>query len=197
MADFSRYLPLSQRATVDETGVSNDWRPFVAERLHHLLTVVEALPAEGWDAPARGGGSVASILAGLVDRLGTTRRQRLASRLGAAERAASLAPDAVLAALRGFAAARAAGRGPHGIGELVAVVTAELAIGSNIGLPVRVSGAVALHLSLAAPLPIRAAIRDRALLASDAGWRFGIGAPVEAPAEELLAFLCGIGPFPA
>ncbi|NQX28189.1 hypothetical protein HQQ81_12650 [Microbacteriaceae bacterium VKM Ac-2854] len=192
MPDFSRYLPLSQRAQVDETGVSNDWRPFVAQRLTRLAGVDAA-----WDAPARGGGTTGSVLNALVDRLGSSRRQRLASRLGVGADAVALGAEQVRIALASFAARRAAGFGPHGVAELVAVVAAELAIGSDLDLPARVSGAVALHLSLAAPLPIRAAIRDRALVATDAGWRFGSGAPLEAPAEAHLAFLCGLAPFPS
>ncbi|NQX13115.1 hypothetical protein HQQ80_15910 [Microbacteriaceae bacterium VKM Ac-2855] len=191
MADFSRYLPLSQRAQVDESGVSNDWRPFVAQRLVRLASNDAA-----WDAPARGGGTVGSVLSALIDRLGSSRRQRFAARLGVGADAAELEPATARAALASFASQRASGTGPHGVAELVAVVAAELAVGGGIGLPARVSGAVALHLSLAAPLPIRAAIRDRALIASDAGWRFGTGTPLEAPAEELLAFLCGLAPLP-
>jgi hypothetical protein len=189
--DFSRYLPLSQRAQVDETGVSNDWRPFVAQRLDRLA----ALTLDG-DAPARGGGTAGSVLNALVARLGASRGRRWAARLGAGSDPVALDDAAVRAELRRFAALRSSGTGPRGVAELVAVVAAELAIGGDLALPARISGAVALHLTLAAPLPIRAAIRDRALVASDAGWRFGSGAALEAPAEEILAFLCGIGELP-
>ena len=33
MADFARYLPLSQRPDVDESAVSNDWRALTADLL--------------------------------------------------------------------------------------------------------------------------------------------------------------------
>lgn len=193
MADFARYLPLSSRAAVDETGVSNDWRPSVAQRLRRLETLA---PTLDWSEPTRSGASVSSVLGGLVQRLESTRRERFARRLRIGADAREPDRDGIIAAIASCAAARESGVGPHGVAELVAVVTAELALGGDLGLPARISGAVALHLTLAAPLPIRAVVRDRTLIASDAGWRFGSGEPIEAPAEDLLLLLCGIGPVP-
>ncbi|QTX03758.1 hypothetical protein [Agromyces archimandritae] len=53
------------------------------------------------------------------------------------------------------------------------------------------SGAVALFLAAKAPTEIRAVIGGHALRASDAGWEFGRGPVLEAPAADLIRFLAG------
>ncbi|MWV49181.1 hypothetical protein GRS96_07800 [Rathayibacter sp. VKM Ac-2803] len=199
-ADWSRFLPLSSGPRGDESGVSNDWRVPVAERLDRLaVRAASALAA----SPSRTEGEAASavsaahLLGELVVRLSSSTGQRLATRFGAREASSPPPPAEIPAALAALASARRSGGGPNGVAELVEVVRAELALSSGLALPSRLSGAVALDRLQRAPLPIRAAIRDRSLAPTDADWRLGRGPAVVAPAEEILRFLLGLGPFPA
>jgi hypothetical protein len=78
---------------------------------------------------------------------------------------------------------------------LTAAVLAYLSFARAAGieptLAPRTSGAVALVLAAKAPTPIRAVIGGHALRAVDAGWEFGRGPVLEAPAVELVEFLAG------
>ena len=193
MADWSRFLPLSTGASVDESGVSNDWRPLVADRLDRLA-VLAASPSftEGGAASAVS----TPLLGALVVRLSSSTAQRLATRFGAREAADPPAPAALPAAITALATARRAGRGPTGVAELVEVVRVELALAPETVLPEKVSGAVALDRFLRAPLAIRAAARGSSLVPTDASWSLGSGPAVRAPAGEILLFLLDLGPFP-
>jgi hypothetical protein len=71
--------------------------------------------------------------------------------------------------------------------ELARVLDREL----EIEVDPTLSGAVALARSLTAPLPIRATIRDRTLIATDAGWRIGTGRDLPGTASALVLFLYG------
>ena len=51
MADLSRYLPLSRRPDVDESGVTADRRAETAEVLTALAAVVRACDDDAWAAP--------------------------------------------------------------------------------------------------------------------------------------------------
>ncbi|MBF4462914.1 MULTISPECIES: hypothetical protein [unclassified Rathayibacter] len=194
MPDWSRFLPLSTRVSVDESGVSNDWRPLVAERLDRLA-VLAASPSftEGEAASAVSG----RLLGELVVRLSSTTGQRLATRVGAREAATPPPPAALAAALASIAAARRSGIGPHSVAELVEVVRVELALTPDAVLPERVSGGVALDRVQRAPLAIRATVRGHTLAPPDAEWTLGSGPELRAPSTAILRFLLGLGPFPA
>ncbi|SMH45878.1 hypothetical protein SAMN06295885_2644 [Rathayibacter oskolensis] len=194
MPDWSRFLPLSTGPSSDESTVSNDWRLPVADRLDHLA-VLAVSPSVMEEEAA---GAVSGALLGeLIVRLSSSTGQRLATRIGAREAAAPPETPALAGALAALASSRRAGRGPSGVAELVEVVRVELALASDLGLPSRISGAVALDRLQRGPLPIRAAIRGRSLVPTDAEWELGRGPAVRAPAEEILRFLLGLGPFPA
>ncbi|PPG27400.1 hypothetical protein [Rathayibacter sp. AY2B9] len=196
MPDWSRFLPLSTGPSVDETGVSNDWRPLVAERLDRLA-VLAASPSttEGEAASAV---SRDALLGELVVRLSSSTGQRLATRMGARD-ASSPPPAAEIApALAALASARRAGAGPRSVAELVEVVRVELALSPEpLALSSRITGGVALDRLQRAPLAIRAAVRGRTLAPTDAEWELGSGPALRVPADAILRFLLGLGPFPA
>ena len=211
MSDVARYLPLSQRPPVDESGVSGDWRPLIAEGLSLVTDMLETLSPEQWDRDSLcAGWRVRDVAGHLVWWLGsslpaivtgglrTIVRDRVSPlRLTDVEarRAGDADPAAILRSLRAIAAARAAGTGRAGVGDLAEVVVHGYDIGRAVdyplAFPARATGAVALARSLAAPMPVRAVVRHRSLRATDAGWTVGHGAEIAAPAEALLLFLYG------
>ncbi|AND17362.1 hypothetical protein C5C18_05890 [Rathayibacter tritici] len=196
MPDWSRFLPLSTGLSVDETGVSNDWRPLVAERLDRLAVLAPS--------PSTAEGEVASrvsrdaLLGDLIVRLSSSTGQRLATRMGAREAATPPPPADLASALAALATARRSGEGPRSVAELVEVVRVELALSpAPVPLSSRVTGAVALDRLQRAPLAIRAAVRGRTLAPTDAEWELGSGPALRVPTDGILRFLLGIGPFPA
>ncbi|WP_394554721.1 hypothetical protein ACDF64_08135 [Agromyces sp. MMS24-JH15] len=170
MSDFMRYLPLSWRERVDESGVHSDRRLEYAEVLEQAAVIAETVPGT-------------SVLSGDVDRL----RPRGS--------AAVDAPEADLPArLRALALDARAGRKVP-IRFLSRAVLVYLALAREASVPPVLapitSGAVCLYLAAAAPLEIRAVIRGHALRATDADWEFGRGPVLEAPAVDLVEFLAG------
>lgn len=207
MADLSRYLPLSRRPDVDESGVTADRRAETAEVLTALATVIRA-GDDAWTRPtARPGWQVADVASELVGGFGRTRTRRAldaAERLvrgGEARRLAELhrlpGPAAAADALGARAAAILDRAKPTDVVELDDVVVAALliadAIGVNMPMSARASGAVALRRAAAAPTEIRAVIAGHRLRATDAGWEFGHGPALVDTAANLLRFLTGIG----
>lgn len=208
MADLSRYLPLSRRPDVDESGVTADRRAETAEVLTALAAVVRACDDDAWAAPtARTGWRVADVASELVEGFGRTRTRRALDAAGRIARGGEARRLAELTRLPGPAeggAAIAARVGvirdrpkPTAIVELDDAVVAALLIGDATGVPVpipgRASGAVALRRAAAAPTEIRAVISGHRLRATDAGWEFGHGPPLVDTAAGLLRFLTGIG----
>jgi hypothetical protein len=53
-ADLARYLPLSSRPRVDESGVSGDWGPRFAELLTAIDAMIAGLPADVANRPEVG-----------------------------------------------------------------------------------------------------------------------------------------------
>ncbi|WP_344374890.1 hypothetical protein [Agromyces tropicus] len=208
MADLSRYLPLSRRPDVDESGVTADRRAETAEVLRSVATVLRAGGDELWSAPTdRPGWRVADVTADLVrgfDRTRTRRALDAAERLvrgGEARRLDELerlsGPSAGADALDTRAATVLGRERATGVAELDDAVVAALlvggAAGADVPLSARASGAVALRRAAAAPTEIRAVISGHALRATDAGWEFGHGSPLVDTANALLRFLMGIG----
>ncbi|WP_430646160.1 hypothetical protein [Agromyces sp. GXS1127] len=208
MADLSRYLPLSRRPDVDESGVTADRRVETAEVLRALAVVLRAGGAATWTRPTeRAGWRVAEVAAELArgfDRSRTRRAIDAAERFvrgGEARRLDELeplpSPDAAAAAFDARADELLARERPTGIVELDDAVVAALLVGGAAGTSVplspRASGAVALRRAAAAPTEIRAVIAGRTLRATDAGWEFGHGSPLVDTADGMLRFLTGIG----
>jgi hypothetical protein len=210
MADFSRYLPLSHRPDVDESGVSNDWRALTAERLEGLVaratgpssaSSASASSASASPVSARPSPTDADLLRALADRLEATRMQRLARRVGLSDDTAEAGADlaATLGRLSALAAARRAGGGPNGIAELVEVVRTEArchSLGPVPALEPMVAGSIALYALTRAPVSVRAAVSGRTLAPVDAPWRLGHGGELRTDTAAILDFLLDDGPVP-
>ena len=193
MADFMRYLPLSQGDRGRESDVSSDWRDAAADVIDRAAALLEAAELD-----ASTGGRLAERFVESV----RTRRHPEPGRPTDADSApvASAEPAAASAAaadrLRAFAVAIRLGR-PARVSLLSRAVAAHLLLAREIGaepsVPERTSGAVALYLAAKAPTPIRAVISGHTLRASDADWEFGHGPVLEQPAIAMLEFLLGRG----
>ncbi|MRX42715.1 hypothetical protein [Agromyces kandeliae] len=208
MADLSRYLPLSRRPDVDESGVTADRRAETADVLRALAAVLRHDGDGLWTASTeRPGWHVDEVAAELVSGFGRSRSRRAldaAGRLvrgGEARRLEELprldGPSAAADALDARADRILARAHPTGIVELDDAVVAALLVGGAAGtvvpLSARASGAVALRRAAAAPTEIRAVIAGHTLRATDAGWEFGHGSPLVDTAHGMLRFLTGIG----
>ena len=207
MADFARYLPLSQRSRIDERGVTSDRRVPTSTVLRSISAALRLAGEAGWsartdeDAP-----TVAEVVAALVagfDRPPARRALDSAQHAlgmngrspepeapveGAADAAAALEARAVTITDRPQ---------PTRLVELDDAVVAAVRIGDALGTPIAVpplaSGAVALRRAAAAPTPIRAVIGGHSLHATDAGWTIGHGPVLVGTAHELIRFLAGFG----
>lgn len=217
MSELAKHLPLSQRESVDESTVSNNWAAELSSVLLALAGILERMPQEHWNEPsARPGHTVSETAELLLWRLENSPTQRwvacakqlprhpfrpgialereLRARTGGAT-----SPEAaagIIAALR----ARAGTDQAATIADLSAAVCAGLDVSHSVvhsarphdlALSPRASGGVALRQLLRAPLPVRAAARPNTLVAIDAGWQLGRGPALEAKAEQILLFLFG------
>ena len=206
MADFARYLPLSNRPRHDESGVTSDRREETATVLAALAALLRATDDAAWTLPtARTGWSVGDVAAELVAGFDRTTAQRALDAAGRivrgseARRLAELQRLAGPAHAAGVLDARAldlrARQRRTGIAELDDAVVTAVLIGDATGRPVAVppvaSGAVALRRAAAAPVEIRAVISGHSLHATDAGWTIGHGSALVGTAAELVRFLAG------
>lgn len=171
MSDLFGQLPLSNKPRRDESGVTADRSALVASTLDALAALVDGLDDEKW---ARSADAVRA-LAGPV----------------------TTAADAA-SALRARAAAVP---GRTRTKELAEVVVGAFAAASAAGLVLAVdplaSGAVAVAGAARSRLAIRSILGSSSLVATDADWRVGRGAPVASTAQAIVLFLYGRGPFPA
>ncbi|WP_130178024.1 maleylpyruvate isomerase family mycothiol-dependent enzyme [Cryobacterium sp. SO1] len=216
MAEFARLLPLSLRSVGNESGVNARWSGHLAATLTAIADLLAGLAPEQWELESLcAGWRVRDVAGHLVWRLGSTKRELLGSAtrayvghhlrparaIEAVSRAAAAAePDQLVARLREIAAARAAtGRG--GITDLTEAVVHGLDLAHPLGLTLPIhpmaGGAVALRRSLIAPTEIKAVLRTRRLVATDAEWSVGHGTPLRSTAPELILFLFRRGPLPA
>lgn len=206
MADFARYLPLSQRPHRDERGVTSDRRAPTATVLVAIAAALRAGGDPGWSAPTDDGATVADAVAHLVagfDRAPARRAFHTAQHaLGMEARTVVSTtpvdgPADAAAALEVRAALITERPQPTRIVELDDAVVAAILIGDALGAPVVIppiaSGAVALRRAAAAPTPIRAVISGHSLHATDASWTIGHGPVLVGTAHDLLRFLAGIG----
>jgi uncharacterized protein (TIGR03083 family) len=217
MAEFARHLPLSLRRVGNEAGVNARWSGHVGATVSAIADLLAGLTPEQWETPSLcDGWRVRDVAGHLVWRLGSSNRDLLGSaaraylghhlRPGRAiddlSRAEARAdPEQLVARLREIAAAKTAGLGRGGITELTEAVVHGLDLARPLGLTLPLhataGGAVALRRSLIAPVGIRAVLRTRRLVATDAEWTVGYGDPLRSNAEELILFLFGRGPLPA
>ena len=211
MADFAKYLPLSQRAVGDESGANSNWRGHLEATLTATADLLGGLTAEQLDMPSLcAGWRVRDVAGHIIWRVGSSNRKLLSTAARAyfghfvdpnraidvVSRAVAEATQAELVArIRQIAAVKAAGHGRHGITELTEVVVHGYDLAHPLGLTLPVapaaSGAVALRRSLIAPTGIKAVLRARTLVATDAGWRVGRGPELPGTAEALVLFLFG------
>lgn len=170
MADFTRFLPLSQRSSGPETGVSSDRRAALAE----LVETATALVREGGDraAPAEAFVDGAGLRAEYDAELSSTPSETL-TRL--AERIRSGRHRRVSALVR---AARA-----------LLLLAREL--GADVEIDAMTAGAIALHLAGTGPFDRRAIVEGHTVRATDAEWSFGNGPVLEGRASAIAAFLLG------
>ena len=207
MADFARYLPLSQRSRIDERGVTSDRREPTATVLRSIAVALRAAGDRGWHAQADGDAvivadAVTQLIAGF-DRPPARRALEAAQQvLGMNGRAADPVspidgPADAAAALDARAVTIGDRPQPTRLVELDDAVVAAVRIGDALGRPIAVpplaSGAVALRRAAAAPTPIKAVISGHSLHATDAAWTIGHGPALVGTADELIRFLAGIG----
>lgn len=192
MADFRRYLPLSNRELQDESNVSSDWRPLTAQSLARFADLLQAMPESAWQAESmrplgrRERMSVAAAVDRLARRVESSRFELLFPS-GAAERA----PDEMIAALR--RAAQSPLR--RGVADLVALALTCYDIAYPLGLPdpldPKASGAAVLARAASADSAIRSIVKQRTLAPTDATWRIGTGPEIRATAAVLLLWVAG------
>ncbi|WP_104138936.1 maleylpyruvate isomerase family mycothiol-dependent enzyme [Cryobacterium sp. Y62] len=211
MADLSKYLPLSQRRVGDESGANSNWRDYLATTLTASANLLAGLTAEQWESSSLcKGWRVRDVAGHIVWRVGSSNRELVSTATRAyfghfinpnraidvlSRAAAEATPAELVAQIRQIAASKAAGYGRHGITELTEAVVHGLDLAHPLGLtlPVAptVSGAVALRQSLIAPTAIKAILRVRTLVATDADWCVGRGPELLGTAEAHLLFLFG------
>lgn len=211
MATFANYLPLSLRARSDESRVNADWGGHIGVTLNAIADALTTITPEQWAAPSLcAGWRVQDVVGHLVWRTGSSNREMLTS-IGRAyvghhvnpnkaiddvsRQAAKAEPAELIARLRQIAADKTVGKGRTGISELTEAVVHGIDLAEPLGIELPVapaaSGAVALRRSLIAPTEIKAVLRTRVLVATDAEWRVGAGTPLERTAQEHLVFLFG------
>ena len=207
MADFARYLPLSQRSGIDERGVTSDRRGPTATVLRAIAGALRGAGDDAWvarvddDAP-----TVADAVGDLVAGFDVSPARRALESAQHALGMSGRAP-AVDVPVEGIADAAAVLEAravtitdrPQAtrLVELDDAVVAAVRIGDALGRPIAVpplaSGAVALRRATAAPTPIRAVISGHSLHATDAAWTIGHGPVLVGTADELIRFLAGFG----
>ncbi|GAA3894389.1 maleylpyruvate isomerase family mycothiol-dependent enzyme [Leifsonia kafniensis] len=216
MADFAKHLPLSMRPTIDESGANSRWGGHLAATLRATADVLDTLTPEQWETQSLCGlWRIRDVAGHLVWRVGSSNRVLVgtASRayfghfvnpnraIDALSRAAAEAPVADLVArIREIADEKAAGHGRTGVGELTEAVVHGYDIARPLGISLPIapsaSGAVAVRGSLLAPTEIKAVLRTRTLVATDAVWRVGHGRELLGTAETLVPFIYGRGGLP-
>lgn len=173
MSDLAGYLPFSNRPRRDEAHVTSDRRLAVAQLV---------------DDAARftAGRADAAVLAGAF--LHTSGLSEDAPPEGTSSE--RLAATAV--AVRGGRkrSIRVLSRTVEALLRLAVEVDAEPVLAADV------SGAVALARAGTAPFDRRAAISGHTVRATDAGWEFGRGPVLEAPALVIVAFLLGVADEP-
>jgi hypothetical protein len=171
MADFARFLPLSQRPRDSEAGVSGDRRTALADlvdRASELVrdngrrpaVLIEEFVSDAglrWEYEALTADDPAAALAALATIVRTGRRRNT--------RALAAATRALLLLAR--------------------------ALDAEVTLSPDTAGAVALYLAAAGPFDRRAVVKGHTIRATDADWAFGNGPVLDGTATGIAAFLAG------
>ncbi|MBB2974911.1 hypothetical protein FHX49_000452 [Microbacterium endophyticum] len=177
MADFARYLPLSQHEAPDSSAVSSDRRRQISELIVEAARLLQSAPKPE-----------AAVLAANFARDAKLGR-------GIRPASSSFTPDD----LSRYAVEVVPGqklRIRHLADTLRALLLLAKAVDSTPVVPVLTSGAVALYASGRAPFERRAAISGHTVSATDAEWSFGSGPAISAPALQIAAFLLGVSEDP-
>jgi hypothetical protein len=175
MAEFAKYLPLSNRASADESGVTSDRRAAIAGTVDEAVRLLIAatddetirlvrarrfLEEAGLGTGASGGSAEEMVRLADAIRSGRRRSTRL----------------------------------------LVRTTRALLVLGDGLGatpsLDPMVSGSVALMAAGTAPFERRAVLRGHTVRASDEGWSFGHGPVLEGPGRGILRFVLALDDVP-
>lgn len=216
MADFAKHLPLSMRPSVDETGANSRWGGHIAATLLATADLLDALTPEQWEVQSLcGQWRVRDVAGHLVWRIGSSNRELITSGSRAyfghfvnpnraidvlSRAAAAASPADLVASIRAIAAQKTADHGRTGVGELTEAVVHGYDIARPLGITLPIapsaSGAVAIRGSLIAPTEIKAVLRTRTLVATDALWRVGHGRELLGTAEQLVPFIYGRGGLP-
>jgi len=172
VSEVSRFFPLSNRPTGDESGVTSDRRAPLAAVVAEAARLLDAAP----DRAARA-----------ADFARTARLT---------DAATSVASPADL---RAMASTIAAGR-RQSTKALARAVRALLVLSAHLGQEPRIDGTtlgiVALYGATSAPLERRAVVGGHALRATDADWEFGRGPILEGTALEIARFVLAVSDVP-
>ena len=209
MSDLGKYLPLSQRRSADESRVTSNWSRPLGTIVVQIADLLDEMPPERLAEPSmRPGWSIGDVARQLSWRLGTSpavRARMLASvafarRMTARRAALELGRESVHTAdvatrLRAIAVSAMTAGARSSITDLSEAVVAAYDIVLATGVPLEIdpvaSGAVAIARSLTAPLEIRAVLRDKTIVATDADWRIGHGPELPGSAAGIILFLFG------
>ncbi len=199
MTDWARFLPLSNRDSAADTGVSRDRSPAVAALLSAIAEVLDARPAM-LDAPTlRPAVTVEAAVREVLSELGAPWWRRWARSIGAVEspraEVAAIDADVLASALRTRATALSQPDQRASIHDLRSTVVLALELNAALDAAIPVDsllcGAVALDLALRSRLPQRAVVTARTLIASDGDWQVGRGPALRAPGAAIVLFLGG------
>ena len=189
--DIARYLPLSQRPQVDESGVSSNWSRQAGGILLQIAEALEAASPEDWELQTQRPNATVRDVAHSLVRVAASSRATRGETLDDTRSAARIR-EAAIDKLTGKPRTRARTLGAI----LVAGYDLTRALGTPLSVDATVTGAVAVARSLTAPLEIRVVVRARTLMATDDGWRVGFGPELHGSAEAIVLFLYGRGILP-
>jgi len=205
VTDWSRFLPLSNRARGDEELVGRSWSEPAAALLQTIAAVLDARPDLLTAPTLRPELTVESAVRELLAELGSPWWRRWALGIGATEslrpEIASITTDALASVLRQRAVERAASSVRTNIRDLGAVVVLALDLRVSCAVATEVDpflcGTVALDLALRARQPQRSVVTARTFVAVDGGWQVGRGPQLQASAASIVLFLAGRSDVPS
>ena len=181
MPDLLRFLPLSQGARRDESGVDDDRRHAVADLIVEAAKIFRAASVD----TARSFDDMFLREAGITVEPGVRAR-----------RAPDAGDEVDLVAVAELV--RSGRRQP--VVVLTRTLRALLLLSDRIGATPRVdsltSGSVALYVATTTTFDRRAAIGGSTVRATDADWEFGHGPVIEGPSLDIVRFLVGLSDIP-
>ncbi|WP_111718283.1 maleylpyruvate isomerase family mycothiol-dependent enzyme [Homoserinimonas sp. OAct 916] len=195
-------------------SAAHDWRTATGDVLDLIADMLGSLTPERWESPSLDAGWRIKDVAGhIVWRVGTPTRQLLASGskaylgkhlnpMKAIDDVSILTAQAsygdLVRDLRLSAEAHRSGRGRKNFGELAEAVVHGFDMSNALGFDLSVNPssteAVARSRMKLSPKNVRSVLKNRTLVATDAGWRIGRGDQWPGTAEAIVLFLCGRRP---